>query len=115
MVLHPHCQAKAQEEIDMIVGSDRLPEFNDRSSLPYLECLLQETLRFAALIARLSVLLIFITLDGFQPLLMVWKPLFNTHNVIHKPLSGIPHQSMADDTYNGMFIPGGSVVIANAR
>jgi hypothetical protein len=30
----------------MAIGRDRLPEFSDRESLPYLECLLQETLRF---------------------------------------------------------------------
>ncbi|KAG5339437.1 hypothetical protein C0989_004224 [Termitomyces sp. Mn162] len=45
MVLYPGCQAKAQEEIDAVVGSDRLPDFHDRKSLPYLECLVQETLR----------------------------------------------------------------------
>ena len=47
MVLYPECQAKAQEEIDAVIGSDRLPEFQDRESLPYLECLVQETLRYA--------------------------------------------------------------------
>ncbi|KAG6868227.1 hypothetical protein C0993_006003 [Termitomyces sp. T159_Od127] len=46
MVLYPECQAKAQEEIDAVIGSDRLPEFRDRESLPYLECLVQETLRW---------------------------------------------------------------------
>ncbi|KAG5729423.1 O-methylsterigmatocystin oxidoreductase [Termitomyces sp. T112] len=46
MVLYPECQAKAQEEIDAVVGSDRLPDFHDRKSLPYLECLVQETLRW---------------------------------------------------------------------
>lgn len=43
---HPDCQPKAQEEIDMMVGSSRLPEFDNRPSLPYLQCLLQETLKF---------------------------------------------------------------------
>jgi len=36
---------KAQLEIDAAVGSDRLPEFHDRESPPYLEYVLQETLR----------------------------------------------------------------------
>ncbi|KAG6850211.1 hypothetical protein H0H93_016390 [Arthromyces matolae] len=45
MVLYPECQAKAQEEIEAVVGSKRLPEFQDRDNLPYLECLVQETLR----------------------------------------------------------------------
>lgn len=46
MALHPDCQAKAQEELDGVIGSGRLPEFHDRDSLPYLECLIQETLRY---------------------------------------------------------------------
>ncbi|GLB38581.1 LOW QUALITY PROTEIN: putative cytochrome p450 [Lyophyllum shimeji] len=44
MVLYPECQKKAQQEIDAVIGPDRLPDFNDR--LPYLEYLLQETLRW---------------------------------------------------------------------
>ncbi|KAG6903267.1 hypothetical protein C0995_000162 [Termitomyces sp. Mi166 len=58
MVLYPECQAKAQEEIDAVIGSDRLPDFHDRESLPYLECLIQETLRYAHLMAILRLLLI---------------------------------------------------------
>jgi cytochrome P450 len=46
MVLHPECQVRAQEEIKAIIGSERLPIFEDRSSLPYVESILQETLRF---------------------------------------------------------------------
>lgn len=53
MILNPEHQARAQKEIDAVIGPDRLPEFEDRASLPYLECLLQETLRYAALISRL--------------------------------------------------------------
>ncbi|KAG6809055.1 hypothetical protein H0H92_001766 [Tricholoma furcatifolium] len=46
MVLYPECQLKAQEELDRVVGTDRLPEFADRENLPYLECVLQETARW---------------------------------------------------------------------
>ena len=35
MVLHPAAQKKAQEEIDSVVGQDRLPTFADRAFLPY--------------------------------------------------------------------------------
>ena len=35
MILYPDVQKKAQEEIDRVVGSDRLPDFQDRKSLPY--------------------------------------------------------------------------------
>ncbi|KAF7342885.1 hypothetical protein MSAN_02004900 [Mycena sanguinolenta] len=46
MVLHPEVQAKAQREIDLVVGDMRLPEFRDREDLPLVECILQETLRW---------------------------------------------------------------------
>jgi hypothetical protein len=48
MVLYPECQLKAQAEIDTVLGCGRLPEFHDRDSLLYLECVVQETLRYAA-------------------------------------------------------------------
>ncbi|KAJ7761230.1 cytochrome P450 [Mycena maculata] len=46
MILHPECQAKAQREIDSVVGDQRLPDFGDRQELPFVECILQETLRW---------------------------------------------------------------------
>ncbi|KAG6909266.1 hypothetical protein DXG01_001328 [Tephrocybe rancida] len=80
MTLYPECQARAQEELDAVVGTDRLPDFNDRGSLPYLEGIIRETLRW------------------------------------HHPIpSGAPHRVMEDDVYDGMFVPKGSMVIANIR
>lgn len=46
MVLHPHVLKKAQEEIDRVVGPKRLPDFDDRESLPYIEAIFQEVLRW---------------------------------------------------------------------
>lgn len=46
MVLYPHVQARAQEEIAAVVGKERLPDFNDRPALPYIEAVLRETLRW---------------------------------------------------------------------
>lgn len=46
MTLHPAKQQKAQEEIDRVVGSDRLPTFEDRASLPYVDALYREVLRW---------------------------------------------------------------------
>jgi len=45
MVLNPDVQAKGQEEIDHIVGTDRLPTFEDRLSLPYVEAIYREVMR----------------------------------------------------------------------
>jgi len=46
MLIHPEVQAKAHAEIDAAIGHDRLPEFEDRPSLPYVEALLMEVLRW---------------------------------------------------------------------
>lgn len=80
MVLHPEVQRKAQDLLDRVVGGGRLPTFEDRPSLRYLDYIVQETYR--------------------------WSPL--------APL-GIPHKSLQDDVYNGMFIPKGTIVFANSR
>lgn len=46
MTLYPEAQRKAQEEIDRVIGTDRLPTFDDRDNLPYAEAVLKEVLRF---------------------------------------------------------------------
>lgn len=46
MVLHPEIQDKAQAMLDEVVGNDRLPTFEDRSRLPYIDFIVQETLRW---------------------------------------------------------------------
>jgi len=46
MILFPEVQEKAQAEIDSVVGKDRLPTFDDRDALPYIEAIICETLRW---------------------------------------------------------------------
>ncbi|KAF8555769.1 cytochrome P450 [Imleria badia] len=46
MVENPHVWKRAQAEIDVIVGPDRLPEFDDRPSLPYVDAIIREVLRW---------------------------------------------------------------------
>ena len=46
MALNPEVQARAQAEIDAVVGSDRLPLLNDRPVLPYIDAILSECLRW---------------------------------------------------------------------
>ncbi|KJA16392.1 hypothetical protein HYPSUDRAFT_71398 [Hypholoma sublateritium FD-334 SS-4] len=43
---HPEVQKRAQEELDRIVGSSRLPVFEDREQLPYIEAIYREVLRW---------------------------------------------------------------------
>ncbi|KAF3768808.1 putative cytochrome P450 oxidoreductase [Cryphonectria parasitica EP155] len=76
----PDVQRRVQEEIDTVVGTGRLPTFQDRPTLKYLDAFLTECMRVLPL----------------NPLV-------------------IPHCSLKDDVYEGMFIPAGSVVFANAK
>ncbi|KAI0264146.1 cytochrome P450 [Gloeopeniophorella convolvens] len=46
MILHPDVQVKAQAELDSVVGRDRLPTFEDRPRLPYIDALCREVLRW---------------------------------------------------------------------
>ncbi|KDR82184.1 hypothetical protein GALMADRAFT_135544 [Galerina marginata CBS 339.88] len=46
MAINPAVQRKAQAEIDRVTGSKRLPEFEDRESLPYVEAIYREVMRF---------------------------------------------------------------------
>ncbi|KNG82926.1 O-methylsterigmatocystin oxidoreductase [Aspergillus nomiae NRRL 13137] len=46
MALYPEVQRKAQEEIDRVIGPNKLPTFDDREKLPYIEAVVKETLRW---------------------------------------------------------------------
>ncbi|XP_054713637.1 LOW QUALITY PROTEIN: uncharacterized protein LOC129223095 [Uloborus diversus] len=45
---YPDVQAAVQQEIDSVVGSDRLPSWLDHHNMPYFEAVIQELWRFAA-------------------------------------------------------------------
>jgi cytochrome P450 len=46
MVLFPEVEKKAQEELDRVVGRDRLPEMPDMDSLQYIRGCMKESLRW---------------------------------------------------------------------
>ena len=46
MVTHPIVQRKAQAELDRVIGSNRLPSFQDHDSLPYTRAVMKECLRW---------------------------------------------------------------------
>ncbi|KAH6965879.1 cytochrome P450 [Fusarium venenatum] len=92
MVLHPEIQKKAQDELDAVIGPGKLPEFSDRSYLPYIEHIVQEIYRYTPI-------------DKY------------TRKIVYRMLTmRIPHKSLHDDVYQGMFIPKGyrTVVYANS-
>ncbi|KAL1841486.1 hypothetical protein VTK73DRAFT_3467 [Phialemonium thermophilum] len=78
LMQNPDAQRKAQEEVDRVVGRDRLPDWDDIPHLDYVHLVLQETYR----------------MNPLSPL-------------------GIPHASVADDVYEGMLIPKGTIVYPN--
>ena len=95
MALYPEVQKKAQAEIDAIVGPNRLPDFHDRPSLPYIDAIIKESSRWNLVLpfGRCFVTAIITILTSSE---------------------GIPHMSSTDDEYNGYFIPKGTVMIGNA-
>jgi cytochrome P450 len=45
MALYPQVQKKAQAELDRVLDG-RLPEFNDRPNLPYINAMIKESARW---------------------------------------------------------------------
>lgn len=45
MLKFPEVQRRAQEELDRVVGTSRLPTFDDRERLPYVNAICAEVLR----------------------------------------------------------------------
>ena len=46
MIMHPQVQIKLQAELDTVVGRSRLPDFSDKESLPYVNAVCKELIRW---------------------------------------------------------------------
>ena len=46
MLMNPDAQSRAQTEIDSVTGGERLPHFDDREKLPYVQAILEECFRY---------------------------------------------------------------------
>jgi cytochrome P450 len=46
MMLHPHVQEKAHEELDRVLGKGHLPNFSDEAQLPYVTAIVKEVTRW---------------------------------------------------------------------
>ncbi|KAK7056368.1 hypothetical protein VNI00_002922 [Paramarasmius palmivorus] len=46
MLMYPEVMERAQDELDSVVGQDRLPDFDDRHNLPYVEAVMSEVWRW---------------------------------------------------------------------
>ena len=63
MMLNPEIRLKAQQELDAVVGPNRLPALEDQSNLPYMTAILREVLRFVIFIYS-YMLIIVLTLNS---------------------------------------------------
>ena len=70
MIQYPEIYAKAQKEVDRVVGHDRLPDFDDRESLPYINRMIKEAYRYALILSRSPTVSDEIIEDGH--LLLCW-------------------------------------------
>jgi cytochrome P450 len=46
MAMFPAVQNKAREELDRVVGTDRVPTYDDEPSLPYIQAVYREVSRW---------------------------------------------------------------------
>jgi len=49
-LVHPEAQQRARDEIDSVVGRERLPSFEDRPRLPFIDAMCKEVLRWRPLV-----------------------------------------------------------------
>jgi hypothetical protein len=96
MLMNPAAQDQAQEEIDRVIGTDRLPTFDDEPKLPFVSALSKEVFRWQQ-----------VAPFGTRP-----QSLCAGSYLYHAP--AIPHRLMEDDIYNGYFLPKNSIVLGNA-
>jgi hypothetical protein len=99
MILFPEVALKAQTEIDAVVGSERLPTFEDRPHLPYINAVVKEVLRWNSVTPLGESAHIWISDDGLKASV--------TDN------GGGPHRCTEDDVHEGYFIPTGSIILTN--
>lgn len=99
---YPDWIKKAHQQLDEVVGPDRLPNFDDREKMPYIEAICRGSSRHTSLSAfRLSYARMMITIEVLR-----WRPAARF---------GIPHKATEDDVveYNGKeyFIPKDTTII----
>ena len=50
MRLHPDIQSRARRELEAVLGTHRLPTFEDFGSVPYIDALIKEVIRWQPIV-----------------------------------------------------------------
>ncbi|THU94567.1 hypothetical protein K435DRAFT_899698 [Dendrothele bispora CBS 962.96] len=82
-----------------MVGSSRLPDFQDKDKLPYIDAILKETQRL------------------YPSSLYIWNIMTESVAVMthHFCTTAIDHCFVDDDIYKGYFIPKGRAILHNEK
>lgn len=97
-MVYPEVQAKAQAEIDRVIGRDRLPTLDDRQDLLYIERIVWESLRWN---------------PGESFLLVYTQKVEERRPFLAVTPMGIARSVVEDDEYRGYRIPKGTTVLPN--
>jgi hypothetical protein len=89
-LLRPEIQTMAQRELDAVTMRERLPTFEDRPRLPFVDAICKEVKRW-------------------RPAVPLGESLLFAHSSMQKydDRTGVPHATASDDVYEGYFIPKG--------
>ena len=92
-MVHPEAQERARDQIDAVVGRERLPSFEDRSRLPFVDAMCKEVLRWRPLLPLGTVP----SFEGLKQFIdaLPW-------------FVAVPHAATEDGIYEGFFIPKGA-------
>ena len=94
--LHPEVVRLAQQQLDEVLGRERLPDSTDMPRLPYISAIAKEVLRW-------------------RPPTPIGASSYNFALCmgLARLASGTPNRLMEDDVYNGQFIPAGTTIMDN--
>lgn len=97
MTLNLDIARKVQHELDFVTGRDRLPTFEDRPRLPFVDAVCREVLRW-------------------QPVTPLGEPTSEHPKGIFRDLltAAVPHATIRDDVYDGFFIPKGVYLLSKS-
>lgn len=117
MVHHPEVVDRAHVELDEFIESNqRLPSFEDRDQLPFVDCILKEVYRYVVKVFNFLTRCLCTIQYHFSihpPAPFGEYPIYNSRKLSSSFDIGIPHRSVEEDVYEGWTIPAGSLIMTN--